>query len=261
MNCTTAFRVYATSLLAAAALIVISPAGTMPAQAQQQPAAQKPPAAKKVPTGPRVQVLKQLQRQQQQRQQQGGARQQPQQPPADVIATHGKWQVQCGKTAAPGTPAADASSGKANKGDAVPGSTTAPAAPATPAAAAPARQCGMVQVVEAPERKGVTLTLILGKAPQGDKTAIMMRILVPVGVYLPLGIAMEVDGAPIGRVPFIRCLPQVCMAVAEATTETLAKMRKGTKANFIIYEAPGVGVTLPVSLEGFTKSVEVLKSS
>jgi invasion protein IalB len=254
---TSAFKSIATGLFAAATLILISPTGEMVAQAQQQPTAQQQPKAQKAPPpGPRVQTLQQLQRLQQRRQQQGGAPQQPQQPPAEVIASHGKWQVQCNKIPAPGAQGAPETSGKANKGDAVPGAAT-PAAGAKP----PTRQCGMVQIAKSPKRKGVTLTLILGKAPQGDKTAIMMRILVPVGVYLPLGIAMEVDGAPIGRVPFIRCLPQVCMAIAEATTETLAKMRKGSNVNFIIYEAPGVGITLPISLEGFTKSVEALKSS
>ncbi|MGI9481932.1 MAG: invasion associated locus B family protein [Hyphomicrobiales bacterium] len=236
---------------AAIGLVLLAPVGEFSALAQQQ--TQQPQTRKAPPPGPRVQTLQQLQRLQQQRQAQGGQRQAP--PPPDVVAAHGKWQVQCEN--APTSPQQSAS-GKSNKADPL----TAGATAAQPQQAAkPARQCGMVQVTQAPERKGVNLSLILGRTKQGDKDVTMMRIMVPIGVYLPLGIALEVDGAPVGRVPFIRCLPQACMALAEATPETLGKMRKGSVANFIIYEAPGVGVTLPISLEGFTKSIEALNKT
>ena len=58
--------------------------------------------------------------------------------------------------------------------------------------------------------------------------------------------------------PFTRCLPQICVALAEASPETLEKMRKGTAANFIIYEAPGLGVPMKISLEGFSAGLENL---
>ena len=80
----------------------------------------------------------------------------------------------------------------------------------------------------------------------------MMRVMAPIGVYLPTGVALEIDGAAVGRVPFTRCRPQICEAFAEASPETLAKMKKGTAANFIIYEAPGLGMPMKISLEGFS---------
>jgi len=54
------------------------------------------------------------------------------------------------------------------------------------------------------------------------------------------------------------CLPQVCIAFAEATPPTLEKLKKGGKANFIIYEAPGVGIRLPITLNGFSKGLAEL---
>jgi invasion protein IalB len=54
-------------------------------------------------------------------------------------------------------------------------------------------------------------------------------------------------------------MPQVCMAFAEASPETLAKMKKGKEANFIIYEAPGVGLPMKVSLDGFSASLSALE--
>jgi invasion protein IalB len=50
-------------------------------------------------------------------------------------------------------------------------------------------------------------------------------------------------------------MPQVCMAFAEASPETLAKMKKGNQANFIIYEAPGIGLPMKLSLEGFSAAL------
>ena len=178
----------------------------------------------------------------------------PQAPGAQIIAKHGQWQVQF--TQIPVGPPPGAQSGAADKANGKGDKTGGAKAPAQQKSV---RQCGMLQSTSSSERKNIALTLVMGTSKQGDKTTTMMRILVPIGVYLPLGIALEIDGAPVGRVPFIRCLPQICTAFAETTAETLGKMRKGAKANFIIYEAPGVGLTLPISLSGFTAAFNDLK--
>ncbi len=176
-------------------------------------------------------------------------------PAAKVIAKHGKWQVQCTDIPVgppPQKPPAQAGAGGSGKSDKSAKPVAAPAQPKT------VKQCGMLQSAQASDRKGISMTLVMGTAKQDKKTITMMRILVPIGVYLPLGIALEIDGAPVGRVPFTRCLPQICTAVAEASPETLGKMRKGAKANFIIYEQPGVGINLPLSLQGFTAAHKAL---
>jgi invasion protein IalB len=145
-------------------------------------------------------------------------------PAAQAVATHGAWQIQC-------------SADKDGK-----------------------KTCGMVQVTRSEKNPKVGLSLIIVRAKQGDKEVIMMRVMAPIGVYLPTGVALEVDGAAVGRVPFTRCRPQICEALAEASPETLAKMKKGTAANFIVYEAPGLGVPMKISLEGFSAGLENLNS-
>ena len=37
-------------------------------------------------------------------------------------------------------------------------------------------------------------------------------------------------------------------------------MKKGTAANFIVYEAPGLGVPMKISLEGFSAGLENLNT-
>ena len=122
------------------------------------------------------------------------------------------------------------------------------------------KACGMLQTSRHPERKNVGLTLVLVKGQQEGKAVTMMRVMAPVGVFLPTGIALEIDGAAVGRVPFTRCLPQACVAFAEASPATLEKLKKGGKAKFIIYEAPGVGIGMDFSLKGFTASLTELHS-
>jgi invasion protein IalB len=150
----------------------------------------------------------------------------------ETVATNGAWQVQCG---------------------------TAPAQDGTADPAAK-KQCGMVQVTKSEKNEKIGLSLIIVKAKQGDKDVLMMRVMAPIGVYLPTGVALEIDGAAVGRVPFTRCRPQICEAFAEASADTLAKMKKGTAANFIIYEAPGLGIPMKISLKGFDASLTALNA-
>jgi invasion protein IalB len=147
-------------------------------------------------------------------------------PKIDVIATHGAWKVQCEN------------------------------APQGEQQAENQKSCGMVQGTKSEKNPKAVLTLVLVKTKQGEKQNIMMRVIAPIGVFLPTGVALEIDGAAVGRVPFTRCMPQVCMAFAEASPETLEKMKKGGEANFIIYEAPGVGLPMKISLEGFSAALE-----
>ena len=149
-------------------------------------------------------------------------------PAAETVATHGAWQIQCSVAAA-------ANGEQAGK-----------------------KSCGMVQITHAEKNEKVMLSLIVQKSKQGDKDLTTMRVLVPIGVYLPTGVALEVDGAAVGRAPFVRCRPQICEAFAEVSPESLAKMKKGTAANFIIYEAPGLGVPMKISLDGFSAALDNL---
>jgi len=162
----------------------------------------------------------------------------PKRPKPQLVAENGKWKVQC-ETRSPGKDA----SGKA---------------------APPQKVCAMVQISRDKKRPQIALSLIMRQQKQGDRSATMMQIMAPIGVFLPTGIALEIDGAAVGRVPFVRCLPQtrvapgLCTATAEAQKTTLAKMKAGQAANFIIYEAPGAAIKMPISLEGFTASYKAL---
>ncbi|MET0483790.1 MAG: invasion associated locus B family protein [Aestuariivirgaceae bacterium] len=221
------------------------------AQAQQQPAGQPGAAQGQGKASPPAQFGPRAARPQAGAAGQPGM-QRPRTPPPQVMGKFGDWVLQCeqtpqtaansgGQDAAQETASTDDASGK---GDAA----------AKPDANGE-RPCGLVQSVRDEKRKNIGLTLVLLEGMQQGKKVTMMRVMAPIGVFLPTGVALEIDGAAVGRVPFTRCLPQVCVAFAEATPPTLEKLKKGGKANFIIYEAPGVGIRLPITLNGFSKGL------
>ncbi len=127
----------------------------------------------------------------------------------------------------------------------------------------PRKTCYVSATATDPKRKNVFLSLIVVRVSRKDKdgkviTGHMMNVRAPIGVYLPTGIALEIDGKPIARVPFIRCNPVYCESLAEAREKTLALLKKGAKARFIIYAAPGAGLPLEFRLAGFTAAMNRL---
>ena len=116
----------------------------------------------------------------------------------------------------------------------------------------------MVQVTRSEKNPKVALSLVIVRAKQGEKDVIMMRVMAPIGVYLPTGVALEVDGAAVGRVPFTRCRPQICEALGGSLAGHPGENEEGTAANFIVYEAPGLGVPMKISLEGFSAGLDSL---
>jgi invasion protein IalB len=148
-------------------------------------------------------------------------------PQVETVATHGEWQIQC--TEVP------------------------PAAAGQPS---PGKSCGMTQVVKSDKSENIGMSLIINRVKQNGKKITMMRALVPVGVYLPTGVAMEIDGAALeGRMSFTRCNPRACEGFGEASDTTMKKFMKGKTATFYIYDRPGNGFPLKVKLEGFAQGI------
>jgi invasion protein IalB len=211
--------------------------------AQSDPAQQSPDASA---FGPRTQKA-----------QKGQARRRG--PPPEVIATYDDWKIQCETVKVPKRaeqqPAGEA--GTAAEGGASGKSDNANAADVN-AAVETRRFCGMIQSTRSEKRPQLGLTLFISRSKQGDKTQTQMRVMAPIGVFLPTGVGLEIDGVAVSRVPFSNCLPQICLARAEASPETLDKLKKGSVANFIIWEGPGAGMPMKISLKGFGKALAAL---
>lgn len=110
-------------------------------------------------------------------------------------------------------------------------------------------QCALIQNVSAEDQPNVGLSVIVLKT--ADKQARLLRVLAPLGVLLPNGLGLNIDGANIGRVAFVRCLPNGCVAEVVLDDELIKKLTDGKSAIFFVFKTPEEGIGIPVSLKGF----------
>lgn len=110
-------------------------------------------------------------------------------------------------------------------------------------------QCGLTQFVTAEDRQNVGLSLIVVRT--ADKQSVKLRILAPLGVFLPTGLGLRIDNEDMGRAGFLRCIPNGCYAEVTLNDEILGKLRSGTEALFVINQIPEEGIGIPIALNGF----------
>lgn len=118
-------------------------------------------------------------------------------------------------------------------------------------------KCALVQSVTAEDRPNVGLTVVFYKAIGEDKK--LMRVVVPLGVLLPTGLGLKIDGLDVGNAPFLKCSKRGCVAEVVLQDDIIGKMKKGTTAMFIIFDTPEAGIGIPVALQGFGDALADLK--
>ena len=117
-------------------------------------------------------------------------------------------------------------------------------------------QCAIIQNVLAEDQPNVGLSVIVLRT--ADREARLLRVLAPLGVLLPNGLGLNVDGTDMGRVAFVRCLPNGCVAEVELDDEIIKVLSEGSSAIFVVFKTPEEGVGIPVSLEGFSEGFAAL---
>lgn len=114
---------------------------------------------------------------------------------------------------------------------------------------APSELCALVQNVEAQDRANVSLTVIFLRT--ADRQARILRVLAPLGVLLPSGLGLSIDGNEVGLAGFVRCLPEGCIAEVELDDGLIERFEAGSNATFVIFQTPEEGIGIPISLAGF----------
>ena len=106
-----------------------------------------------------------------------------------------------------------------------------------------------MQNVVAEDRPEVGLSVVVLKT--ADNKARILRVLAPLGVILPNGLGLNIDGKDLGRAYFVRCMADGCYAEVILKDSLLSTMKSGTSATFIIFASPEEGIGIPVDLNGF----------
>jgi len=117
-------------------------------------------------------------------------------------------------------------------------------------------QCAIIQNVTAEDQANVGLSVIVLKTADGESR--LLRVLAPLGVLLPNGLGLNVDGEDMGRVAFVRCLPNGCIAEVIMDDNLIETLSQGETAIFVVFRTPEEGIGIPVSLNGFSDGFEAL---
>ena len=115
--------------------------------------------------------------------------------------------------------------------------------------------CAIVQSVTAEDRENVGLTVYFQKFSDGTK---VLRVFAPIGVLLPPGLGLKIDGKDIGNAPFLRCHAFACYAQVTVDDVLVAKLKDGKTAIFIIFQKEEAGIGIPISLAGFNDALSAL---
>lgn len=117
--------------------------------------------------------------------------------------------------------------------------------------------CALVQSVTAEDRNNVGLTIYFQQFSSGVR---VLRVFAPVGVLLPPGIGLKVDGADIGHAPFLRCHTFACYAQVTVEDKLIEQFKSGKTAIFIIFQTEEAGIGIPISLGGFADGLSALSA-
>ena len=125
----------------------------------------------------------------------------------------------------------------------------------TPAGAT-SEQCALMQNVVAEDRPEVGLSVVVIKT--ADNKAKILRVLAPLGVLLPNGLGLNIDGKDMGRAYFVRCFQDGCYAEVILEETMVKALGAGKSATFIVFQTPEEGIGIPVDLTGFGEGFAAL---
>lgn len=123
-------------------------------------------------------------------------------------------------------------------------------------AGAKQEKCVLVQDLALEDERHMFMTVIFLRAFDGDKK--YLRVVAPLGMLVPAGLGLKVDGQDVGHVPFIKCFREGCVAEAVVDEQLLARFSSGQTASFIVFPAKDKGIGFPVPLSGFAEGLKGL---
>ncbi len=148
-------------------------------------------------------------------------------PAAPVVATFGAWAVQCERTVGVEVDAC--------------------------AATQTATQAGGEGTGD------LVLTVFFVRADDGAID--VLRVLAPLGVLLPSGLSLSVDGKEVGVAGFVRCLPPGCISEVALGEGLRAQLVAGRTAEFAVSLTPRRQASVRIPLDGLGAALRALATA
>ena len=118
-------------------------------------------------------------------------------------------------------------------------------------------ECALEQRAIARET-GRVIAIITIRLPAETRKPVAM-IQLPVGLFLPAGLNVDVDGDMAQNFPFQTCNANACFVGFPLSDQLLKRMHNGGKFNLTFQYLNKKSLTLPMSLEGFTEAYARIK--
>lgn len=118
--------------------------------------------------------------------------------------------------------------------------------------------CAIVQSVTAEDRNNVGLTVYFQRFSNGTQ---VLRVFAPLGVLLPPGLGLKIDGTDVGNAPFLRCHTFACYAQVTLENKLVDQLKAGSTAIFVIFQTEEAGIGIPISLMGFSDALGALEQT
>ncbi len=111
-------------------------------------------------------------------------------------------------------------------------------------------QCHIFQNAKDKDSGRDIAQLAIGRVP--DSKAALVIVSLPLGVFLPPGIQLQIDQKEPMRVPIEVCDPNGCRAGFPLTDELAAAFKAGQQLTLSVQDPAGNKASVPFSLSGFT---------
>ena len=118
--------------------------------------------------------------------------------------------------------------------------------------------CYTSQTIVVQGKEAELLNIAVGHVPEAEKP--ILRITTPLGTLLPEGMKVQIDAGEVSRLPFVFCSRVGCHIEVGVTDKFLEAIKKGNKIKLTFLDLGGRSFEVPVSLSGFTKAYNSLKS-
>ena len=94
-----------------------------------------------------------------------------------------------------------------------------------------------------------------------DEQKARVTLNVPLGVFLPAGLELNVDGADSLKIALQICLQNGCKAAALLPDGLVAAMKSADQGKVVLLNSQRRKLALPVSLKGFSEGLTALGES
>jgi invasion protein IalB len=111
--------------------------------------------------------------------------------------------------------------------------------------------CHILQNVMVKDSDQVMLSIGVGTPPGAEQPVALLTV--PLGVFLPAGVAIKVgEEGPAARGMFQACIQGGCRALVPLDKDMITAMKGGSQAAVLMQDGARRTVGVPVSLSGFT---------